>query len=243
MPSPRTFDRLVHYDDRSLDYPIRTLRAVADRPLRGYSYAYCQTDQGREGACAGHGATQEAAARPKPFFGDPVYSPPDIDVLNRYAYEVYRDAQKIDPWAHRPHEGTTVLAAMKIGHSRGFWTEYRWALGPGAERAARDVLQALAWNGPVIMGSAWYEQMWEPDKEGFLHAAGEEYGGHCYLLTRVKYFGDRFGGGRGNVRNWAVWTPNSWGGEGQGWLLFDDLVILLGNYGEAVTPVNRLVMG
>jgi len=58
----RTFDRAVRFDERSKEYPIRTL--VAAKPLRSFTWRHLQLDQGTEGACTGFSATMEAAARP-----------------------------------------------------------------------------------------------------------------------------------------------------------------------------------
>jgi hypothetical protein len=224
MPD-RTFDRVPHFDEKSLEYPIRTL--LPEKAPRSYTWRHVQTDQGYEGACVGHGVTGDAAARPKPVFGDPVKAPPAADFINREAYDVYKEAQRIDYWAGEDYEGTSVLAGMKIGQQRGWWSEYRWALGPGGEAAANDVILAIGYKGPVVMGTWWWSGMSVADDQGFIHPTGRKLGGHCYLLTSY------------SKRMDAVWTPNSWGGAGQGWIKRADLVQLLDDEGEAAIPVVR----
>jgi hypothetical protein len=224
----RTFDRKVSYDDRSLGYGIRTLLGAV--PARSYSWRYVQLDQGPDGACTGFSATMEAAARPKPVFGDPVrkeFAESDVASLNTVGRQVYREAQKIDEWPGESYEGSSVLAAAKVGRARGWWGEYRWALGPGAAAAADDVMRTVGRFGPVMMGSWWYAGMMDAGADGFLRVAGSRLGGHAYLLTAY------------NARRDAVWTPNSWGGQGQGWLTRADLTRLLGEDGEACVAVNR----
>ncbi len=222
----RTFDRRPFFDERSRAFPIRTL--LADKPARSYSWRHVQLDQGSEGACVGHGVTMDAAARPKPFFGKvETLASADLAEIQGTAFDVYRSAQKIDEWPGEDYEGTSVLAGLKIGQTLGFWKEYRWALGPGPDHAANDVIQAVGYHGPVILGTSWHQGMSNPDDKGFLRPTGAVLGGHCYLVTRYSKPRD------------AVWTPNSWGGAGQGWISRHDLAELLAAQGEAAMPVMR----
>lgn len=221
----RTFDRRIHFDERSLAFPLRSV--LRGRKPRSYSWRYIQLDQGREGACTGFSATMEAAARPVPVFGDPIGQHDPIPIINNIAYNLYKRAQKLDEWEGESYEGSSVLGAAKAGQEMRWWDEYRWALGPGAEAAAEDVILAIGYNGPVMVGSWWYDGMLDADSRGFLRAAGKKVGGHAYLLTRY------------SVKLDAVWTPNSWGGEGQGWISRSDLVSLLDDDGEACMAVNR----
>ena len=64
-PTPRVFDRLVQFDERSRAFPIRAL-IDADAKPRSYTWQ-CPVwlDQGTEGACVGFGVSHEAAARPE----------------------------------------------------------------------------------------------------------------------------------------------------------------------------------
>lgn len=227
-------DRVPQFDDRSLGYPVRAmLREVGLHHPRSYSWRHVQLDQGQEGACTGFGTTMEAAARPVPVFGDPVRNPPDVTSLNGIARAVYLRARELDEWPGEDYEGSSVLGAMKSCVEHGWFGEYRWALGPGPEAAAHDVILSIGYLGPVVMGTYWYEDMYEavpPDDGGddlFLDVSGEQVGGHCYLLTRYSLKLD------------AVWTPNSWGGAGQGWIRRADLVKLLDADGEACIPVQR----
>lgn len=223
----RRLDRLIEFDERSKDYPVRAV--VGGRKPRAYTWRGVTTDQGNQGACVGHAVTQEAAARPVTVFGDPLKAPPDISALNHLAYDVYRRAQRHDPWpGEEPaYSGTSVLAGVKVGQEQGWWTTYRWALGPGADKAAQDVILSVGYAGPVIMGTAWHSGMWQADDDGFLHATGDVEGGHAYLLTSY------------SIKRDAVWTPNSWGGSGQGWISRADLTRLLAAGGEACVVTRR----
>ena len=223
----RVLDRRVQFDEASKGYPIRTLIAPMKKP-RSYTWRHYVTDQGAQGACVGHGCVQEAAARPRPVFGDPVYNPASVADLERIARATYARAQRLDQWAGQEptYSGTSVLAGMKAGKEAGWWSGYRWALGPGPEAAAQDVILSLGYHGPVIMGTAWRSGMWQADSDGYLRATGADEGGHCYLLAAY------------SARRDAVWTPNSWGGDGQGWITRADLVSLLAADGEACLPTR-----
>lgn len=226
-PTPRTFDRRPFYDPRSLLHPIRPMLelAAAGRGPRSFSWRWVTLDQGEEGACTAFSVTTEAAARPSPVFGDPVTSPPVVGDLNAVAFDLYDRIRVID--GDPAEEGATVVSSAKAAAEKGWWTEYRWALGPGPEAAAMDVIMAIGYHGPVCIGSWWWTGMDEADEDGYLHPTGTKRGGHAFCLTRYSLSRD------------AVWTPNSWGGAGQGWIARDDLVELLGDDGEAMIPVTR----
>jgi len=219
----RTLDRVPLYDDRSLDHPVREL--VTKRTPRTKSWAYVQLDQGKEGACTGFSATTQAAAYPKPWFGNPS-TITDVTPINAIAHDVYKRAQFLDEYPGENYEGSSVLGATKAGQELGWWTGYKWALGPGPEAAAEDIILSLGWVGPVCMGTNWFKDMFRADANGYLHASGGVVGGHAYLLTKYSKLRD------------AVWTCNSWGGAGQGWISRADLIILLGDQGEACVPTG-----
>jgi len=227
--SDRSFGRFASYDERSLAYPVRRLLSLTEAP-RSYSWRHIQLDQGDSSACTGFSATMEAAARPKPVFGDPckiTLTPEEIHAIDVVALRVYQRAQVLDEWPGEAYEGSSVLASLKAGQERGWWAQYRWALGPGPEAAANDVIRSVGRLGPVLMGTWWYSDMMRADVNGYLNISGAAEGGHAYLLTRY------------SVKRDAVWTPNSWGGHGQGWIKRADLVELLARDGEAAVVLNR----
>lgn len=210
----RTLDRRVHYDERSRAYPIRTL--LPPRRPRGYSWRCTVVlDQGSEGACVGFGWAGELAARPAVWAG--------ID--NAMARSLYRRAQLLDDWAGEDYSGSSVLAGAKaVTELRGM-SEYRWAFG------LADVVDALAWHGPVVLGVQWREGMYAPRGDE-LELAGAVVGGHCILANAVDVKGQR-------VRLHNSWGAG-WGHAGEAWLSWDALSELLADQGEACVPVRRL---
>jgi hypothetical protein len=223
----RTFDTLPSLNERRLQlFPLADV--LEDRPLRSYTWRHVQTDQGREGACVGHGVTQEAAARPKPVFGDPLRDPPNPAVVNAKAYDAYLWAQLHDEYPSTPPQaGSSVDAGMRYGLEQGWWREFRWAT------SAWEVAQAVAYHGPVVAGGWWRSGMDRPDADGMMSYSGNKRGGHCFLFTRVRR--ER----SSPASPAAVWTPNSWGGAGQGWLTLDDVDAFLADGGEAAIPMFR----
>lgn len=222
----RTFDRIPSYDHLSLGYPVRPL--LAGKPPRSYTWSTVQLNQGSEGACTGFAVTMRVASRPQAFFGQPKTVPlAQIPVINQVARDVYHRAQQIDEWPGENYEGSSVLAAAKVGVERRWWPEYRWALGPGAAAAADDVIRSIANVGPVVMGSWWWSGMMTAGKDGYLRPQGHRVGGHAWIINRY------------SAKRDAVWTPNSWGGAGQGWISRADLEALLADEGEACIVVVR----
>lgn len=221
----RRLDRLPQWDQNNNKYPVRPLLTLAQvkRP-RGYTWRVpVVLDQGNEGACVGFAWSHELAARPRVV----------ADVTSGFARIVYQDAQMIDPWpggsypgADPFYEGTSVLAGAKVLQGRGHFAEYRWAT------TMTELIGALGYEGPVVLGINWWTGMFTPDATGFLHPTGMIEGGHAILANRV------------SVREKFIGVHNSWGpgwGEnGDAKIAFDDMEKLLVEDGEACVPVRRL---
>lgn len=191
---------------------------------RTRTWRYLQLDQGDQGACTGFAVTMEAAANPKPIFGDPIRHH-DATLANGIARSVYYRARQLDEWPGEDYEGSSVLGAMKAGVEHGWYSEYRWATG-SPEMMADDVITAIGYHGPVIFGANWVQGMNQP-LNGVMHYDGRVLGGHAFV------------GSAYSVKRDAVFIPNSWGGAGQGWLPRTELAKMLGDGGEACVPVNR----
>jgi len=207
-------DRVPQFDVRSLDYPI-TATLEAKRP-RSYTWQGGPvTDQGREGACVGHGWTGDLTARPVPVV---VPNPGD------YAYRLYRRCQQIDEWPGEAYSGTSVLAGAKELTARGLIKSYAWAFG------LSDLVLGIGYRGPAVLGIPWYESMYKADG-GLVTVAGDQVGGHCILARGV------------SVRRRTFLLRNSWGtgwGRGGDALIgWDDLERLLHEGGEACIPTIR----
>jgi hypothetical protein len=214
VSDPR-LDRRVHFDERSRAFPIRQLIPAIAKP-RGYSWA-CDVnlDQGQDGACVGFSVSQEAAARPVVVPG----------ITNDVAVEIYHRARVLDDFPGEDYEGSSVLGGIKAGRERGWYPEFRWAFG------LDDLVLAIGYKGPAVLGINWYTGMFDPDTSGFLHVTGVIEGGHAILANRV------------NVQKRYVTLHNSWGLtwglNGEAKITYEDLDRLLHEQGEACIPVRR----
>ncbi len=180
----RTFDRLVLFDERSRQHPA--VRKLERPTIRSNTHNFRKyrrwLDQGKDGACCSFGIGHDALCYPQ-----------EIPIDNALARSLYFDMQRRDPWeggaypgAEPFYEGTSVLAGLKVYQEllgridpyKRSW-EYRWCFG------GDDVLVALGRRG-VIIGVSWLENMLDTDTDGFIHATGRAYGGHCTYLRGVK---------------------------------------------------------
>ncbi len=206
-------DRLPEFDERSRQFPIRTL--VEAKKPRSYTWR-CKDwlDQGREGACVGFAFGHELISRPREF-----------PATNAFARGIYLAAQKEDEWAGEAYEGTSVLAGAKVVVTLGHFTEYRWAFG------IDDLKIALGYAGPAVLGLNWYRGMFQPDAKGFIHPTGGVMGGHAILARGI------------NLKEGYVLLRNSWGQDwglnGDCKISIDDLSRLLKEDGEACIPIAR----
>jgi hypothetical protein len=218
-------DRVVLFDEASRDYPIMEAPVVrrAKAP-RSYTWSLGTTlDQGSEGACVGFGWAHELLARPAVVSG--------ID--NRAARErLYWEIQRRDPWpggaypgASPFYEGTAVLTGAQYAHGLGAMAEYRWSF------SLAELVMAIGYAGPAVLGLNWYEGMFEPDERGYIRPTGSLAGGHCIVARGVslKY---------GYVLLHNSWGA-SWGKNGTCLISFNDLDRLLHEQGEACIPVRR----
>ena len=206
-------DRLVQFDERSLSFPIRS--AVGDKAPRSYTWRCTpRLDQGPDGACVGFSMAHEVAARPKELPAD--YS---------LAMNIYREAQKIDPWPGENYEGTSVLAGVKMLKSLGYVEQYRWGF------SLNDLVLAVGYQGPAVIGSWWYDEMFEPRDCGRIHVGGQRSGGHAYLVNGVSVADRTF-----TIHNsWGA----SWGTNGEVLISWGDMERLLAEDGEACIPMVR----
>lgn len=241
VDDPR-LDRLVDFDERSRQFPVRALIAE-DKPARSYTWNFAPRDrapldQGPDGACVGFAWTHELQAKPAVLGG----------LGKQFAYEsVYLEAQKIDPWeggeypgASPRYSGTSVLAGAKVLHRKGYLDEYRWAFGRD------DLVMAVGHQGPAIVGTNWYSGMSTPDEDDYARPTGSVLGGHAYLCLSVD-FDDGFfrcvnswGPNWGGIDDWVNWRDTTIN-RLPGWfkIAFEDMDTLLADRGEACIPVVR----
>lgn len=210
--------RVPEFDERSREFPVRALLAAELAP-RSYTWRCEATlDQGQEGTCVGFAWSHEITARPSKW--------PVNNFLGRL---IYREATQIDPWPENDapdyNFGTSVLAGVKTAQQLGWYSEYRWAF------SLNDLILAIGYKGPAVLGIPWYESMFDPDAKGVLEVTGSPVGGHAIVANGVSI-------PRRLVRLHNSWSAN-WGINGEAFISFENLDKLLHEGGEACIPVLR----
>ena len=235
----RILDWRPEYDEKS-----RLFRAVAnigDLPLHNRVWRVDSwLDQGREGACVGFGWSHELNASPKVW-----------NVDDAFAYGVFTLARrKYDEWAGEDYDGTSVLAGVKavldITGQDGTpaYGSYHWAF------SVEEICRTIVHKGPVVLGINWYENMYDPDENHYIHADGPLAGGHCILANGFAYVKkDKTGPNdwlncdidRSRVRVHNSWGRD-WGFDGNARISIRDLKKLFDDEGgEACIPTYRTV--
>lgn len=227
--SDRRLDRIPAFDRRTLAFPVREALNAEQQTLVSQQWtAPAGTpvlDQGAEGACTGFGVTNELLYFP--------VAVPGLDAT--FAREkIYWVAQRDDEWpggaypdANPQYEGTAVLYAIQAAVDLGYYKEYRWAT------SERELALGVGHLGPAIIGVDWYERMFKPDSNGFIHPTGNKAGGHCTLLTGINV-----NDGYYTLHN--SWGP-SWGTNGNCKIKRTDMAKLLRDNGEACIITQRSV--
>lgn len=214
------FGRLLIPDERDRAYPLAAVLPRSSQ--RTYRYWHAEGwhgDQGDRPWCVvyawGHWAEDGPVTQPATPHG----SGPLFDLGHAYDW-----CQRHDAWPDEAYDGTSVRAGAKyLRDEVGIVSEFRWGTSVG------EVALALLERGPVVVGTWWYDSMFEPDDDGRLRIAprARRVGGHAYVLNGV------------NAVERKVRVKNSWGGAGEGFLGFDDLQRLLDEHGEACLALER----
>lgn len=169
-------------------------------------------DQGDTPHCVGFGWAQ---------FGNT--SPVNDSFANADGDKLYYDAKVIDgePGAE---DGSDVRSGAKAMQQIGRLNAYAFA---------SSFATAKAWvekNGPVVLGTDWTDDMFDPDENGVIHATGQVAGGHCYLWVGV----DEAKQQAEILNSWGA----SWGVNGRAFIPLAELEQLYASNGEACTAVE-----
>lgn len=214
----RRLARLRKFDPRSRKYSIAEV--VGRKKPRNHTWrCSVHLDQGQQSACIAFAVTHALIA-----------SRPSLKLTDRFAIEqVYWESQRIDHWqggsypgAKPKYEGAALLYCMKALRKNGYLSAYRWAFG------LEQLILAVSWAGPVVVGISWFEDMYDPCKCGYLHPTGKHVGGHGMVCKGVDI-------ARGRFLMHNSWGA-TWGNKGDAWISFSDMNWLLERDGEAVIP-------
>lgn len=166
-----------------------------------------QLDQGETGHCVGFGWAGWVDATPVPG-----------TYQNADAHALYYECKIIDGEPGQ-ETGSTVRSGALALRNRGRLAAFAFA------RSLAEIDEWVNAQGSVVVGTAWTEDMFTPDGDGYVKPTGRVQGGHCYLML------DRL-----DAED-AYLFQNSWG---EGWgqsgrfkIKCSDFDGLLADYGEA----------
>lgn len=144
---------------------------------------------------------------------------------NDRGHEIYYQA-KIEDGEPKQENGSTTLSGVKAFMHFGFLKDsaYAWAL------SIEDIKTWLLVNGPVVVGTNWYSDMFYPDDNGYVNIGGGIAGGHEYMLYGYDRSTDSFF----CANSWG----ENWGMKGRFNLHAADLDRLLREDGDACTTVE-----
>lgn len=179
--------RIQNHDYRNWEYPVRLswVTETKKTPItRNWNYYGPKLDQWKIGACTGFQGAQALNCNGLHYPGRQMHA------ANGYSFYSFATARDRYPGAwifdgfndagrpkwHGQDTGSDAGAVGSVLIERGLITSWRWARGvDGAIEALQD--------GPVGFGSVWTEDMYEPNKYGFVRPTGRVVGGHQYLIT------------------------------------------------------------
>lgn len=167
-------------------------------------------DQGNTGHCVGFGWAG---------WGDTL--PIDDQWENADGHAIYYECKIIegDPGGE---DGAYTRDGAKAMLNRHRLSTYAFADTMDA------ILTHLRNHGPVVIGSDWTDDMFDPDSNGFVAPTGSVAGGHCYLLYGVT----------GSILTFKNSWGSSWGQDGSFHMTVGNFQTLLDAYGEAVASVE-----
>jgi hypothetical protein len=213
--------RHVNHDPRSRNFPAPTAAAVKTVLWSHYAPVL---DQGDLGSCTGNATAQ--------LINTAKFAVPRLRVNRRHylteadALALYERATVIDPYdgSYPPDDtGSDGLSVTKAGTEKGYFSSYTHPFG-------FDHFLGTIQLQPVIVGTNWYEDMFDADSKGFVHVSGDVAGGHEYLCLGVN-MSSKY------VTFLNSWS-NTWGLKGRFRMSFPDFQRLLSEDGDVTAPIG-----
>lgn len=171
-----------------------------------------QLDQGQTGHCVGFGWAQ---------WGNTL--PIDDKFTNADGDAIYYECKVIDG-EPKAEDGSQVRSGAKAMQNRKRESVYAFASN------LADIKTWLQTKGPVVVGTDWYNDMFNPDANGYVVPTGGVAGGHCFALV-----GDLESEQAFLFQNsWG----KSWGLNGYFKMKYTDFQTLFNNQGEACVSVE-----
>lgn len=217
LPTHPLLGRHVEHDERSKRYLVQPRGAATFTAVK-YTGTAPILDQGNLGACTGYSSTA-LLSYIEPGNPELPDTPEGWDALAKSVYSLGTQLDNV-PGSYPPDDtGSTGIGVAKALQQKDFVSGYKHIT------SAAGLATALA-TGPVIVGTNWYESMFEPDSKGRVTVSKFSglAGGHEYVLDEVTsdgYFGFR--------NSWG----ESFGVEGRFYIKQADFLKLLADDGDA----------
>ncbi len=207
--------RIAAADDRDRKHLMAAV--IADKPVPTYRYLRtgATLDQGATSSCVGHAWVAFLMAAPT--------MTKDVN-----PFWLYRAAQDYDEWPGHNYDGSSVRGGAKYLQQEGRLSSYVWAFE--AQTVADFILGG---HGSVVAGTNFYDQMFRPDKHGFVQPFGRIVGGHAYLAVGYSRT-------RGVFRFLNSWGT-AFGDKGRFWMLGEHVDRLIREDGEACAAIEQKV--
>lgn len=212
-------------DARDANHPMAAILQTIDTATLPASKAwrgpYLRVDQGNHGYCVGYAGSNWMGGEPIMDF-----------ITNQTGTDLYNACKAIpgEPWPGE--EGTSDRYLMQVLKNQGRLVRYLWAQTPD------DIRNWILGVGIVLVGTNWYERMFDPEPSLthsglWLRPGGQVAGGHEWAIRRYYAPWDAY-----KMRN--SWGPY-WGDKGEAWIAAKDLYQLVFNeYGDALGMVEKL---
>lgn len=220
--------RIVEHDPRSRNFAFS--QAPKQKSVTHAIYANA-LDQKNLGSCTGNAAAQwlnTIAAKRNRQTGVINYMlsahKGTSYMTEEDAVALYSTATKLDEDATQSYPpvdcGSSGLGIAKALLKYGFIAQYRHTF-------SFSDFQAAVEQQPVIVGTNWYDSMFEPDDRNVIQIStnAQNQGGHEYLIRGISWKTKRF-----RIRNsWGT----LWGLQGDAYIPFGDMERLLSEEGDA----------
>lgn len=221
--NPYRLGRSVRHDPRSLRY---TVKATGRPQTKIWQRRIPVLDQGELGSCTGNATVGVLGT--EPFYSQ--LTPVQRQALGEdEAVRLYSLATQLDdfPGDYPPTDtGSSGLdvakAAVKLGYLAGF-----------QHITSIAAAQTAIVTGPFLVGTNWYDGMFNPTADGEVKISGSFAGGHEYECYGYDAEADRWH----FYNSWG----ESWAKGGAFWMSGGTFAKLLGEQGDATTfvPVTQ----
>lgn len=206
---PSKFD---HRDYKLTDFMPKGLRKLSTITSRKWDFLSDPLNQEATNHCVGFSMAN---------FG--INLPVQKNYTNQEGHAFYYMCKEIDGEPEN-EDGSYIRSAATVLRNRGNIQGYAFAQDIG------EIKWWLLNRGPMIVGTIWTENMFEPDAISYtITPSGEVVGGHAYLLN--EWTADNY---IGIQNSWGIY----WGNNGKGYISKDDFAKIFLRGGEAIAAVE-----